>query len=164
MENDFLTHLIQETFSENSQTEEQANVVSLEDYFSLKQKNLQGYQTLDYVTLNSFESDFIQTKKFEGNFGRYLPSVHAFRFRINNQLVDFPENWSIFSTLKSCINENHQMIFAFNLDQDRDSLGHVFNAQSGALCFYFNDGLFSVFNLNQIELENLQKKSSPKAA
>ena len=162
MDKDFLTHLMEETFTEHKESIEN-NIVSLEDYFSAKESSIKGYQTIENINLESLNHELIQKSKNDSVLGRFIPSINAYRFRIQSQLVDFPKNWSIFESISN-MEKSEEFIFAFSLDQDKDMLGKIFNIDSGAICFYFKDGLFNVFQVKNEYLEFLKKESSPKAA
>ncbi len=125
MSNDdtFMSRLIEETYTEPLEKDQSENVFDLRNYF---EKRL---NQVDHLSLKDYLGQHLLTCK-----SLTLSSItKCYRLIINEFILDFPSNWSIFAEIDK-VN-----LICLDPSEDQDSLLDIFSEVSGS---YWSIALF----------------------
>lgn len=94
---------------------------------------------------------------------KFVDSISCFRTKIGETCIDFPSNWSIFSTIKKKVDSNEEIVFRINKNGDEEKLLDVmkqFVNYPSELLFIFSNRQLFVAYLPEGEEEIFSKISS----
>jgi hypothetical protein len=113
---DFLiSQLISETYDEAPQKEQPNDVCDLRNYFEKKLNEVEFISVKQYLSQNSLRAQSV----------KYIENIKCFRVVLNNHVLDFPSNWSIFNDLSK---EN---LIYLESKNDQDFLIDIFSELTG---------------------------------
>lgn len=121
MSNDdtLISKLISETYSDSTEKDQPNAVVDLRNYFEKK------LNEVDFISIN----DYLSQHNLSMSNVVFQTQTQCYRLVLNNSVLDFPSNWSIFKEIKS-----EDLVF---VDQslDQDFLLDIFSELNGS---FFN--------------------------
>ncbi len=113
---DFLiSQLISETYDEAPQKEQPNDVSDLRNYFEKKLNEVEFISVKQYLFQNGLKAQSV----------KYIDSIKCFRIVLNNHVLDFPSNWSIFKDLAQ------QSLIYLESKNDQDFLIDIFSELNG---------------------------------
>lgn len=112
-ENDdlFLNTLINETYKDSATAESPCEVEELRFYFEKKLNEVDHASLVNYLDQNKIEHSSLSHNQ----------TTRCYRMSYNEQVLDFPENWSFFKEI-----ENEDFIY-IDEDMDADMLLDIFS-------------------------------------
>ena len=117
MKNDdfLISQLISETYDDAPQKEQPNDVIDLRNYFEKKLNEIEFLSIKEYLTQNGLVAQSV----------KYIEQIKCFRIILNNHIIDFPSNWSIFNDLTK-----GNLIF-LESKNDQDYLLEIFSELRG---------------------------------
>lgn len=90
-EDTLISKLIEETYTESVEKDQPNSLVDLRSYFEKRLNEVDFGSIADYIDQN-FLSHFQL---------HYLKNIGCYRLNLNEYVLDFPSNWSVFSDVSS---------------------------------------------------------------